>query len=494
MTRSRSIIIAALVMLLLGSIALVIYQRNGEHAGPAQVIGGVVQDDSGRRVLYWYDPMAPQQKFTKPGKSPFMDMMLKPKYADEESAAGLSVSPAMAQSLGVRTGRAEITALGSETTAVARVEVDEHRIYAVQTRAPGFVENLYVRAVGDRVRRGQKIADVYAPELLAAQQELLALRRLQNVPDLDALRAGARERLRLLGMSEAEIRNIEAAGAPQRTFGVYASAGGVVQELGVREGAQVMPGQTLLQVADLSTVWLIAAVPERDVARIASAQHAEARFDALPDARHSGRVDYIYPDLDPATRTARVRIALPNPRGRLQPGMYANVTLQGAQREVLSVPSEAVIATGTRNVIITRSNGAYIPVEVQIGAEGEDRTEILGGIAPGTEVVLSGQFLIDSEASLRGVLARLASAEKRAETSAVVSASGIVRAIAGERITLSHGPIAELGWPAMTMAFTLRDPKMAQGIAPGTRVTVDIAREPENGDYLIERIQIKGAR
>lgn len=493
MTRSRSFFLVSFAVLLVGIAAWVIYQRGGPADEHVQVIGGVVQDDSGRRVLYWYDPMVPQQKFTKPGKSPFMDMMLKPKYAGEESAEGISVSPAMVQNLGVRVGRAEVTTFAKDLSALGRVEVDERRVYVVQTRIPGFAERLHVRAVGDRVRRGQKIADVYAPELLAAQQELLALRRLQNVPDLDALKNGARERLRLLGMSDVEIRGIEVAGTPQRTFGVYAAAGGVVQELGVREGAQVMPGQTLMQVADLATVWLIAAVPERDLARLAPGQHAEARFDALPDVHHSGRVDYIYPDLDTATRTARVRIALPNPRGRLQPGMYANVTLQGAQREVLNVPSEAVIATGTRSVVIVRRKGAFMPVEVQTGEETDERTEILAGLAPGTEVVLSGQFLIDSEASLRGVLARWENTQAAA-ASATVRASGVVQAVEGGHVSLSHGPLAEFGWPAMTMTFTLRDAKMAQGITSGARVNVEIAREPENGDYIIEHIEREGAQ
>lgn len=465
-------------------------------AGQAQgeVVNGVEQDDSGREVLYWYDPMVPNQRFDKSGKSPFMDMLLVPKYADEVGEAGVVIPSGVTQNLGIRLGKVEQGVFTDTLSAVARVAVDEHRVHAVQTRAAGFIERLSVRAVGDRVRPGQKVAEVYAPELLAAQSELIALRRLEPMAGLDDLRAGARQRLRLLGMNEAEIRAVEDSGNARAAVGIYAPVGGFVQELGVRDGGQVVPGQTLLQIADLAHMWLIAEVAERDLSRLGIGQKVTARFAALPQADLTGKVDYVYPDLDHETRTGRVRIALPNPGNKLQLGMYAQVGLAGASHEALTVPSEAVIATGTRTVVIGHNNGAFLPIAVETGREANGRTEILAGLNAGEEVVLSGQFLIDSEATLSGVLARLShqatqpTPAKNASTTTATTRA-VVTAIDGASVELSHEPIAELGWPAMTMKFRLRDPQAATDLTVGANVAAEIAVQPEGGDYIIERIQ-----
>lgn len=472
-------------------------------AGPAkgEKIDGVVQDGSGKRVLYWHDPMVPGHKFDKPGKSPFMDMQLVPKYAGEENGnIGIKISPGVAQNLGVRVGKAEVSALGNELQALGRVAFDEHEVRSVQTRVGGFIERLYVRAVGDAVTAGQKVADVYAPDLLAAQNELLALRDLQNVPDIDALKAAARERLGLLGMNDNEITAMEAAGTARRSVGVYAPVTGVVQELGMREGAQVMPGQTLLQVAALNRVWVLVELPERDLGRVRTGQPATIRFNALPDASFKGKVEYVYPNLDQMARTGQVRIQLPNPKGLLRPGMYAQVSLATQKREALTVPSEAVITTGTRSVVIVRENGAFRPADVRTGSETGGRTEILAGLQPGEEVVLSGQFLLDSEASLKGVLARLsarepaASPRKETQSNTTTSSTGVVKEVdpAGGRVTLSHGPIPAMQWPAMSMTFKLRDPKAAQSLKPGAEVSFELKRQPEGDDYVIESIKEAG--
>lgn len=463
-----------------------LYSQPRDRA-PVAANGSIQQDDGGRRVLYWYDPMQPAQHFDQPGKSPFMDMMLVPKYADETDATDVRLSAHTVRNLGVRLGKAEMTPVGGTLAAVGRVEADERRIYAVQTRAAGYVERLHVRALGDRVHAGQRIAAVYAPEFVAAQSELLALRKLKDVAGLDALIGGARERLRLLGMAEAEIEAVEAAGSASRTVGVYAPAGGIVQTLGVREGAQVAPGQTWMQIADLAEVWLIAEVPERDIGRLAAGRSATARFEAYPGMDFAGRVDYLYPDLDTQTRTGRVRIALANPRGRLQPGMYAQVNIDGGRRDALTVPSEAVIATGTRQTVILSRGGGFVPAAVETGMEEDGRTEILAGIGAGDDVVLSGQFLIDSEASLSGVLARLAPRETTA------GVHGTLTAVDDRHVTLRHGPIPALQWPAMTMRFRLRDPAAARGLARGARVAFEVKLVPEDGEYVIERIEAEGA-
>jgi Cu(I)/Ag(I) efflux system membrane fusion protein len=339
-------------------------------------------------------------------------MQLVPKYADESAAGsaeegGVAVLSQTLQNLGIRIEPARMTNFGEDLAAVGRIEPDERRFYAVQTRIPGFVERLMVRAVGDPVSKGQKIAEVYAPELLAAQQEYLALLKLDNVPDSDALKQSARNRLKLLGMTEGEVSAITKSGSANPRFGIYAPASGVLTELGVREGAQLMPGTSLMQITDLSTVWLMAEVPERDAARLKIGSPAQVELQSLSGETFKGRVGYFYPMLDEATRTLKVRIELPNKGGRLRPGMYANVLFTGQNHEALAVPTESVIATGTRKVVIVREEHGFRPAEITTGREGGGNTEILSGLKAGENVVVSGQFLIDSEASLSGVLARL---------------------------------------------------------------------------------------
>jgi len=497
MTRKQLRITSVIVLLLaiVGASAIWWTRHDaGQGSRARTTVDGVVQDASGKRVLYWHDPMVPGKKFDRPGKSPFMDMQLVPKYADDRDGSGIQIAPGLAQNLGIRVGAAARGTFGADLQALGRVAFDEHDIRAVQTRVGGFIERLYVRAVGDRVTAGQKVAEVYAPDLLAAQNELLALNALSGMPDLDALKAAARERLKLLGMNAAEIEAVENTGVAHRRIGVYSPIAGIVQDLGMREGAQAMPGQTLLQVAGLNRVWVLAELPERDLGRVRNGQAATVRFDALPNARFTGKVQYIYPKLDQAARTGQVRIELANAKALLRPGMYAQVSLAAEKREALTVPSEAIIATGTRAVVIVREAGGFRPAEVKTGSETDGRTEILAGLKPGEEVVLSGQFLIDSEASLKGVLARLGAdtgANAAKQDPATVAGTGTVKAVDAVKgtVTLAHDPIPALQWPAMTMSFKLRAPGAASALKPGARVSFELKREPEGGDYIIESFQ-----
>jgi Cu(I)/Ag(I) efflux system membrane fusion protein len=413
MKRIHYVIVAILLVLLAGA-GWFIWQKNIKphlaESMPNKMAdnNGVVQNNSGKSVLYWYDPMVPEQKFDKPGKSPFMDMQLVPKYADEGGEdSGVTIPSQTMQNLGIRLETVKMASFGNTLSAIGRIEPDERRLYVVQTRIPGFVERLLVRAVGDAVSKGQKIAEIYAPELLAAQQEYLTLLKLDRVPDTDALKQAAHNRLKLLGMTEGEITAITRSGSASPRFGLYAPASGVLTELGVREGGQLMPGASLMQIIDLSTVWLIAEVPERDTARLKLGTMAEVQLQGLPGETFKGRVGYLYPTLDEASRTLRVRIELLNSGARLRPGMYASVVLAGQTHEALSVPSESVIATGTRKVVIVKGEHGFRPVEITTGQERDGRTEILNGLSESENVVVSGQFLIDSEASLSGVLTRL---------------------------------------------------------------------------------------
>lgn len=483
----------------------------------AQSNNGVVQDGSGKTVKYWYDPMVPNQKFDKPGKSPFMDMQLEPKYANEGSngeEGGVAISSQTAQNLGIRLEKVSTRSFGESFSAVGRIEPDERRFYAVQTRIPGFVERLSVRAVGDPVNKGQKIAEIYAPDLLAAQQEYLALLQLNSVDSDNSLKQAARNRLKLLGMTEGEITAITRSGKSSPKFGVYAPASGIVTELGVREGGQLMAGSSLVQISDLSQVWMIAEVPERDAARLKPGISADVQLQSLPGEIFKGKVGYLYPMLNDTSRTLQVRIELPNKSNRLRPGMYANVEFTGQTHEALSVPTESIISTGKRKLVIVKETNGYRPVEIKTGQERDSHTEILGGLTEGEDVVVSGQFLIDSEASLSGVLARLSQQDNAMEksmgdmndmqmgkdkaNSAEKMPNGRGKVVdvdlKSNRVTLNHEPIEEIGWPSMTMGFKVKDGNQLSKLKAGDEVEFDLKAEaPEKpgmpAQYMIDRVE-----
>jgi membrane fusion protein, copper/silver efflux system len=365
--------------------------------------------------VYWYDPMRPDEHFDKPGKSPSMDMQLVPKYADGGSDKGgdgapgrIAIDPRVIQALGVRFASVEQGSFALTVDTVGVVGVDEHRIEAIQVRQPGWVERLDVRAVGDSVRRGQRLAGVYSPDLLATQQELLIARSSDDPQLIEA----AQRRLVLFGLSAGQIAQVEKSGHAERLVDYYAPFNGYVMELGVRQGAALEPGATLFQLADLSSVWIIAEVPETQAAWMKPGDSAEVEVPALPGERFTGQVDYLYPELMRATRTLKVRVVVKNPGERLRPGMFAAAHLRGATRaQVLTVPTEAVIKTGTRSVVIVADDATHFrPALVRVGAEQGGRSELLEGLTLGQSVIASGQFLIDSEASLRGAFDNLTGA------------------------------------------------------------------------------------
>jgi Cu(I)/Ag(I) efflux system membrane fusion protein len=363
-----------------------------------------------RKPLYWYDPMVPTQRFDKPGKSPFMDMQLVPRFADEaeasagtETSAELAVSNQARQALGLRLARVEKRPIGAAVVAVGSVQLNERDVSIVQARAAGFVERVYARAPGDVVAAGAPLVDVLNPEWLGAQQEYLAVKATGDA----ALTQAARQRLLLLGMPAAMVERVERSGQPVALQTITAPAGGVITELNVRNGMTVAPGVTLVRINGLATVWLEAAVPEALATAVQIGQPVEARFAALSGEVITGKVAAILPEANRETRTLRVRIELPNSAQRLKAGMFAQVSLRGAQREALVVPAEAVIRTGQRNLVyVSEQAGRYRPIEVEIGEQVGEHIVIRRGLLEGQQVVASGQFLIDSEASLQGVLAR----------------------------------------------------------------------------------------
>ena len=433
----------------------------------ADLTGGAPTE--GRRVLYWYDPMEPQQRFDRPGKSPFMDMELIPKYADEgEDAASIRIDPALTQNLGLRLVTVESGRLAETLEAPATVKFNERDVTIVQARSAGFVERAYGRAPGDLVKRGAPIVDLLISDWAGAQIEFIAL---LNTGDASLVSA-ARERLVLLGMSHELIRAIEQSRKPRLALTVRSPADGVITSVGVREGMSVMAGQMLAEINGFTPIWLEAQVPEADAQILRRGQTAFAEFPAFPGKTLRGTVTLVLPEVNQDARTARVRIELPNPDGILRAGLYARVRIEaGDGAELPLLPSEAVIRTGTRTaVMVAEQEGRYRPVLVKLGRESNGRIEVIEGVRPGQHVVASGQFLIDSEANIRGVLARAGEADSAARPTALHQGEGTVESIESGEITLSHGPIPALKWGAMTMLFRLQGPGTAAGIEPGDRV------------------------
>lgn len=403
--RWRAAILAA--ALIAGGGGYWLGQRGGleTEAGPTSA--------DGRKVMYWYDPMSPAQHFDKPGKSPFMDMELVPKYAEDGggsgAASGVSIDPSAMQNLGIRVVEAKMGSLAATLSVTGTIDFNQRDVAIVQARSGGFVSRVYARAPGDVIRAGAPIADVQLPEWGGAQTEFLAVRRLGR-PDLTA---AARQRLKLLGMSDGLIASVECTGRTNGTVTITSPISGVIQTLDARAGVTLAQGQTLAQVTGIGTVWLNVAVPEAQAGSVRVGQAASATLTAFPGETFGGRIIAILPTAQADSRTLTVRIELTNRGGRLRPGMFAQVSLGGAGNTTLLVPTEAVIRTGTRTIVmLAAANGRYQPAEVRTGREGGGQTEILEGLAAGEKVVASGQFLLDSEASLTGIAARKLGATK----------------------------------------------------------------------------------
>lgn len=362
-----------------------------------------------KKPLYWHDPMVPGHKFDKPGKSPFMDMELVPVYASDDADEGqVVISPRVQQNLGVRTAVVRLGRLPSSLVAVGSVAYNERDLALVQARSNGFIEKLHVRAPLDRVKKGQALAELYVPDWIAAQEEYLTARRLQS-RGVEGIEQAARQRMRLAGMDEAQIRLVEASGKVHARVTLTAPVGGIVTELAAREGMTVMAGAPLFRISGLSTVWVNADIPERFAAQVRPGSEVEARTAALPGIAFHGKVGAILPQVNLSTRTLTARIELANPTGQLVPGMFATLDFAAAPgKDVLLVPAEAVIQTGTRSVVmVAQGDGKFVPAEVELGMESNGLIEIGKGLAPGQNVVVSGQFLIDSEANLKGATARM---------------------------------------------------------------------------------------
>jgi Cu(I)/Ag(I) efflux system membrane fusion protein len=361
-----------------------------------------------REILYWAAPMDPNYRRDKPGKSP-MGMDLVPVYADEAGAAdeqpSIRINPTVINNIGVKTAPAERGTLFRQIETVGFIAPDANRIEHIHVRTEGWIEQLEADTEGDRIKAGQRLFRIYSPALVSAQDEYLqALRSGQAT-----LIRAAGTRLRALGMRADQLETLKSRGEALQLFDVRSPIDGYVMELNVRQGMFVQPGTTIMSLADLSTVWVDVSVFEKQIDWVEAGQAARMRLAFAPDREWLGEVDYVYPTIRPESRTARVRLAFDNPDLALKPNMYAKVAIDGAPRRgVVHVPSQAVIrAGGNERVILALGDGRFRPARVRTGLESGGRVEIAAGLAAGEKIVISSQFLIDSEASLDASLLRM---------------------------------------------------------------------------------------
>lgn len=516
MNRTIGIVTAILAILL--AVGAGYWLGTRSHTGPQdQADASGIPANEGkpeRTILYYRNPMGQPDTSPVPKKDS-MGMDYIPVYADEADDSGqVRVAPGRLQTLGVRTEAVRREPFERPIDAAGRIEADESRSHIVTAKFDGYIERLLVDTTGQEVRRGQALFEVYSPELVTAQREYaIATAGMAALKDADAntrhgmqsLADASLERLRNWDVSSDQIKTLAQSGQTRRTLTLRAPASGIVTEKNVVQGMRFAPGEVLYQITDLGTVWLIAQVFEHDLSGLETGSAATVEIDAFPGETFRGSIAYIYPTFDTATRSVPVRVELANPDGRLKPGMFARVKLAGAARApTLVAPASAVIDSGTeRIVLVAMGEGRFQPRTVQPGRRIADRIEILDGVAEGEKLVVSANFLIDAESRLKAAVEGFAAADPMQhehdghdETDAIDpslprhQADGRVESIdvAQRSIVLTHGPVASLHWPPMTMPFKLADPILAEGLAPGQSIRFEFV-EPGPGEWLITTIE-----
>jgi Cu(I)/Ag(I) efflux system membrane fusion protein len=441
-------------------------------------------DVAERKPVKYRHPMNPTIFSDTPAKDD-MGMDYVPIYADggdDSASPGFTIAPEVVNNLGVRTALVERGDLARRIETVGYIDYDERALSHVHLRANGWVENLKVRTLGERVKQGDLLLEVYAPDLVNAQREYLqALDGIQ-----ESLKTAARDRLRALGVPDSQIQRVEKERRVSQMTAVYARQDGIVSALNIREGMYVTPEMELMTLADPSTVWVKIEVFEQQAGWLMVGQKAEVRLPYAPGEVWEGKVEYIYPEVDAKTRALRARLRFPNPGERLKFNMFADIVLHATPRnQVLSIPREALIPTGTeQRVIVALGEGRFAARPVEVGIESGDRVEIRSGLQAGEQVVTSAQFLLDSESSVRASLQRLTAPPKpEIWTAAVINAVDAESRI----LNVTHEPIPELQWPTMTMDFPLAQGVKLEGLQPDRRMRLRIS-EGVDGRYVIDAV------
>ena len=455
-----------------------------------------------RKVLYYRNPMGEADTSPVP-KQDSMGMDYIPVYADEvaDEPGTVALTPGRIQTLGVRTAVVERRALAGSVHALGRVEADERRLADIAPRFDGWIERLAVNTTGQVVKKGQTLFEVYSPELISAQREyaLAAKAAAESTPESPDSRK-AMQQLAEASLARLANWNVDAESAKNgvsRTLTFRSPVAGVVIEKKAVQGMRFLPGDALYQIADISAVWVIADVPEQDIALVGKGGKAGIRVDAWPGRRFDATVAYVYPTLNAQTRTVPVRLELANPGGLLKPAMYASVEMApGGTKKMLTVPTSAVIDSGTRQIVLLqKAAGRFEPRDVKLGERSDDFVEVREGLKEGDAVVVAANFLIDAESNLKAALSGLTAAPAQgAKVSVSHQASGTLDAIDQKSgtVTVTHAPVASLSWPAMTMDFILANPALAEKQKAGAAVSIEfVERGP--GEWVITKMEAKGA-
>lgn len=468
---------------------------NSSEEMAGDVMDSTAADKKERKVMYWVAPMDANYRRDKAGKSP-MGMDLVPVYDDGEDGEVVKINPAIVNNLGVRVAMVEKGRLGRMINTVGYVSYDEAKLSHVHARTDGWIEKLYVYSEGEKVKKGDILYKLYSPTLVNAQEEYLQGLRSGN----KLLLAASFARLEALGISTVQIKELRKTRKARQTIDIYSPQDGIVSSLSVRQGMYIKPATEIMSLADLSSVWLLADVFEKQTAWVKKGNPADVRLSYLPGREWQGMVEYIYPALDSKTRTLKVRLHFDNPGEALKPNMFAKVRIYGGFKDGLTyIPHEALIRTGDEErVILSLGGGRFSARVVTAGMESGKWIEIKEGLTAGEKVVVSGQFLIDSEASTKASVMRMGEGnademEGKADSmkagEAVMGMGKVKNIMAGHgMLTLEHEPIESLGWPAMTMDFTTVEGVDLSNIKADQSVHFELKKQG-NGDYKITVIK-----
>jgi len=435
---------------------------------------------------YWVAPMDPNYRRDAPGKSP-MGMDLVPVYDDgEELPAGtVKISPTVVHNLGVRTAIVEKGSFKEDFTTVATVKFDERQLQVVHSRVSGWIKSLLVRANGDEVKRYERLYDIYSPELIAAQEELLIA---LNAND-SGMRAASVDKLKNLGVSKGSIDYVIKNRKVISNITVYAPAAGVVSELRVAQGSYVTPNTSIMSISGMDPIWVEGEVFENDLDKLRVGAAVSVSTESMPSRKWQGNIDYIYPQIDGKSRTAKIRVIVKNPDKTLLANMYVKIQVDTSSDEaILSVAQEAVIRTGSMDrVVLVTDEGHYKSVKVRTGRRTRDRFEVLEGLQEGDKVVVSAQFLIDSESSISSDFMRMAPMSEAPE---VAWAIGTIEDIYADEsvVVINHEPVPEWQWPSMQMEFSYTPDSNINSLKSGSAVRFSM-RKLESGEILIENVE-----
>jgi Cu(I)/Ag(I) efflux system membrane fusion protein len=452
--------------------------------------------DGGRKLLYYRNPMGLPDTSPVPKKDS-MGMDYIPVYAGEEAADkdGFSVSAEKVQKLGVRSEAAALRELGNSLRLNARIETDEKRLYTIAPKFEGWVEKLFVNSTGQSVHKGDPLFEVYSPELVSALRELaLAKQGLAALKDADE--AARQSMQRLVEASETRLKNWDITGARLHGGHVtyHAPAAGIVLEKQAVEGMRFQPGESLYRIAELSTLWAIADVPEQDIGGIRTGDAARVTVDGLPGREFVGKVDFIYPTLNATTRTVPLRIVLRNADGALKPAMYAHAKITTDQAtKVLTIPTSAVIDSGTEQAVLVQLDaGRFAPRKVTLGSRSDDYVEVRSGLGEGDQVVTRANFLLDSESNLQAAFSGMSDKPTPEAPKTVGHRTiGVLEEINDDgTVSITHEPIASLKWPGMTMDFALANPSLVANVKPGSAIAFEIV-ERSQGEWVITKLETR---